>query len=132
APAASAKNRRHATSVALASSEGGTFGRGGHLVREAGDRIEHPRRREHVVVTRPGGTDEPLRLRGGGEEPLAEDERDGRIAIAVRDEQGNRERPYARQGVEASAGEERDRTVVRAGDVPQRGEGGHHADPRAR
>src|SRR5437867_3269331 len=70
---------------------------GPDLAREFGDRVEKPRALEHVVVVRAGDAQEALRLARRGEQALAEREGHDLVAIAVRDEDQDGERPDARE-----------------------------------
>src|SRR5439155_2689747 len=90
------------------------------LAGEFGDRVEQLRAREDVVVAGAGDAQEALRLARRSEQALAECEGHDLVAIAVRDEDRDGDRPDARERVEAIADEGRQRSIVAAGDVPER------------
>src|SRR5206468_7885028 len=93
---------------------------GPDLAREFGDRVEKPRALEHVVVVRALDAEEALRLARRGEQALAQREGHDLVAIAVGDEHGHGEARDAGERVEAIADEDRKRSIVTAGDVPER------------
>src|SRR5439155_1270105 len=101
------------------------------LAGEFGDRVEQLRAREDVVVAGAGDAQEALRLARRREQALAECEGHDLVAIAVRDEDRDGDRPDARERVEAIADQGRQRSIVAAGDVPQRRPRGDDGDTGA-
>src|SRR5204862_4021413 len=86
---ATTRARRRGAITALLGAE--TSGCCGHLAGETRNRIDESGRVEDVVVMRPRGANEALRLRRRGEESLPKDERHESVQVAVGDEQRDAE-----------------------------------------